>query len=172
MEARDLLQTRTRLFELSLRIRHPTMDPAAITHELRLQPEHCFRAGEPRESRSGIAAAAVHSESYWIATLNPAAWPTASSAFDMSFPGRPRLAVSKERLRAMMRDSLALALTLSGQFLRAHSDFVRRVQCEGGEVSLMVEISCGAMQGFTFTPHVARLLAELGVGIDFEFVNE
>ena len=99
------------------------MTPAAITHELRLQPEHCFRAGEPRESRSGIAAAAVHSESYWIATLNPAAWPTASSAFDMSFPGRPRLAVSKERLRAMMRDSLAW---LEAEWRRVGEEEVKR----------------------------------------------
>lgn len=173
MEARDLLHARTRLFELSLRIRHPSLDPAVISHELRLQPEHSFKAGEPRESSSGIAAAAVHPESYWLARLNPVTWPAAVSAFDMSFPGRPRLAVSKERLRSMVTDSLALALTLcTTHLLRTHAGFVRRVQAEGGEVGLIVEISCSAMQGFTLTPSIARVLADLGVGIEFELVND
>jgi hypothetical protein len=172
MEARDLLRERSRPFELALRIRHPSMDPALISRELRLEPEHSFRAGEPRESSSGIAAAAVHGESYWLTTLDPDAWaPGSSAAFD--FPERTRSTQVKERLRAMMTDSLGLALTLATtHFLRSHADFVRRVQSEGGDVGLIVEVPAAAAQSFTLTPQIAKVLAELAISIEFEFTND
>ena len=44
-------------FQLSLRIRHPSMDPADISKELGIEPEHAFRAGQPRHSKSGLVPA-------------------------------------------------------------------------------------------------------------------
>ncbi len=165
MEARDLLQAHSQPFELTLRIRHPSMDPAEISRVLRLQAEHSFKAGEPRESISGIAATSVHSESYWLGTLEPATF----SSFDLSFPDRPRFALAKERLQSMVSESLSMALTLcTSSFLRTHADFVRRVQTEGGEVSLLVELSPQALHGFTLTPQVGRALSDLGVTVEFE----
>lgn len=170
MEAKEFLKPRPRPFELSLRIRHPSMDPAEISRELRLQAEHSFKAGEPRQSSSGLAATSVHAESYWLGTLNPAAWPTTLTAFDMSFPGRPNLTVNKERLQTMVSDSLGLTLTLCTTFfLRQHGDFVRRVQTEGGEISLIVALSPKALHGFTLSPQIGRALSELGVPVEFEF---
>ena len=60
-----------------------------------------FQAGQPRPLRSGVAPAAVHTESYWVAPLNPASWlgdpsfaeplnlsatlsPTAASSFNLA----------------------------------------------------------------------------------------
>jgi|SRR5882672_4777200 len=171
MEARDLLRERPRTFELALRVRHPSMDPAAISRELRLKPEHSFKAGEPRESSSGIAATALHSESYWVATLDPGEWPAEHlSSFD--FPGVPRGAMAKERMRVML-NSLGMALTIgTTHFLRAHADFLRRVQSEGGDVGLIVELPADASQSFTLTPQVAKVLSDFGVSIDFEFTND
>lgn len=171
MEARDLLRERPRTFELALRIRHPSMDPAVISHELRLQPEHCFKAGTPRESMSGIAAANVHPESYWLGTLDPAQWPTDElSAFD--FPNMPRGGVTRERVRVLM-NSLGIALSVGTlQFLRAHLDFLRRLQSEGGDVALIVEVPAEASQSFTLTPQVAKALGDLGVSVDFEFTTD
>jgi hypothetical protein len=172
MEARDVLRERSRPFELALRIRHPSIDPAVISRELRLDPEHSFRAGEPRESVSGIAAAAVHGESYWLATLDPDAW-AATSAASFDFPGRARSAQVKERMRAMVTDSLGLALTLgTTHFLRAHADFVRRIQSEGGDVGLIVELPSTTAQSFTLTPQVAKVLSDLSISVEFEFTND
>jgi hypothetical protein len=50
-------------FQLSLRIKHPSMDPANISKELGIEPEHSFRAGQSRRSKTGVAPAAVHTES-------------------------------------------------------------------------------------------------------------
>jgi hypothetical protein len=171
MEARDLLRERPRAFELALRVRHPSMDPAAISQELRLKPEHSFKAGEPRESSSGLAATALHSESYWLATLDPGQWPAEQlSSFD--FPNMPRGGVAKDRLRVML-NSLGMALTVgTTHFLRTHADFLRRVQSEGGEVALIVELPVDASQSFTLTPHVAKVLSDFGISLDFEFTND
>jgi hypothetical protein len=170
VEARDLLRERPREFELALRIRHPSMDPALISRELRLEPEHCFKAGEPRESSSGIAATALHSESYWLATLDPSGWAEQFGSFD--FPGVPRGAVPKERLRIML-NSLGTALTIgTTHFLRTHAEFLRKVQSEGGDVALIVELPADAAQSFTLTPQVAKVLSDFGISIDFEFTND
>src|ERR1700746_929804 len=56
-------------FQLSLRIRHPSLDPEELTREFNIEAAHCFRAGDPRASRTGIAS--VHPESYWLGALNP-----------------------------------------------------------------------------------------------------
>jgi hypothetical protein len=145
MEARDLLRERPRVFELALRIRHPSIDPATISRELRLKAEHSFKAGEPRESSSGIAATAVHAESYWLATLDP----------------------------GEMEQQLGMALAYgTTHFLRAHADFLRRVQTEGGDVALIIEVPAGAVQSFTLTPQVAKVLGDYGISVDFEFTND
>lgn len=47
-------------FQLSLRIRHPSIDPEEISKGLGIEPEHTFRAGQPRHSKSGVAPATVH----------------------------------------------------------------------------------------------------------------
>jgi hypothetical protein len=171
MEARDLLRERPRPFELALRIRHPSMDPAAISHELRLEPEHSFKAGEPRTSSSGIAAAAVHGESCWLGTLDPNTWTPEQGAFEMS--SQARTSATQERLRAMVMDSLGMALTLaSSHFFRAHADFFRRLQSEGGDVGLIIELPAASALSFTLSPQVTRVLSDLGIAIDFEFTAD
>ena len=171
MEARDLLRDRPRPFELALRIRHPSMDPATISRELRLEPEHSFKAGEPRASSSGIAAAAVHAESCWLGTLDPETLSAEQAPFDM--PNRARASASQERLRTVVMDSLGMALTLAAShFLRTHGDFFRRLQSEGGDVGLIVELPAAAALSFTLTPQVAKVLADLGISVDFEFTAD
>lgn len=171
MEARELSKPEPRPFQLSLRIRHPSMDPAEVSRELRLKPEHSFKAGEPRESSSGIAATSVHAESYWLGALDLGDL-LSSSGLDISLPGRPSPAVAGERLRTLIADSLSIALGVcTSRFLRSHADFLRRIESEGGQAALLVEIAPGAMQGFTITPQIGRSLSELGVSIDFEFMS-
>lgn len=61
-------------FQFSLHLRHPSIDPAEVSRELQLSALECFRAGAPRASRSGIAATAVHGETYWAAIIDPLTW--------------------------------------------------------------------------------------------------
>jgi hypothetical protein len=145
MEARKLSDLPAPAFELSLRIRHPSIDPAAISQELQLQPEHSFRAGEPRASSSGLAATAVHAESYWLASLDPFA---AQAPSIMGVDG-----------------ALALCAT---QFGRRHAPFLNRIVSEGGEVCLLIELSPDTVRTFSITPAIARSIADMGITLEFE----
>jgi len=166
MEARDLSKDAPPPFELALRIRHPSLDPAEITRELRLEPEHSFKAGDPRTSSSGIAAASVHAESYWLSHIEAARLPFQPGA---RVPGR----MAEERLRAITADSLGATLTSCVLlFLSPHREFLRRVKNDGGEVSLLVEVSATSVPGFKLTPQVSRGLSDLGITVEFELVND
>src|SRR5262245_27919444 len=103
MEARDLAEDRIPPFELAMRIRHPSLDPAEISRELQLEPEHSFKAGDPRTSSSGIAAASVHAESYWLSHLDPARFPTPMFD-DRAAARRSRGRMGGEQFRALAAD--------------------------------------------------------------------
>ena len=166
MEARDISPERSPPFQISLRVRHPSIDPGTISRELRLEPEYSFKAGEPRESGSGIAATALHAESYWLGSLG-----SVTSATSMSGFSGTRANLARERLQASTLESLTLALdALVVGFMRTHSEFIRRMQSEEGQVSLLVELSTRALNGFTLSPQFSRTFSDLGVAVEFEFV--
>jgi len=148
-------------FQLSLRVRHPSIDPAAISRELQIEPEHSFRAGEPRDPGRSLAVAPVHVDSYWLATLD----------LEKLLVGTPETALVHEITRhtQTIATSLEPALTiLTASVLRRHAEFFRRIQSEGGEVRLIVAISARKTRGFTLTPHLSRALSELRIPVDFE----
>jgi hypothetical protein len=164
MEARDLSQEHSPPFQISLRIRHPSIDPAAVSRELRLDAEYSFKAGDPRESGSGNAVTALHSESYWLGSLG-----TIASSLS-GFSGT-RANVARERLQAATVESLTLALdALVVGFMRTHGEFIRRIQSEEGQVSLLVELSTRALSGFALSPQFSRTISDLGIAIEFDFV--
>lgn len=55
-------------FTVSLRIRHPTIDPTVITCALGIQPQHSWQAGQPRCNASAELGG-THHDSYWIGRL-------------------------------------------------------------------------------------------------------
>jgi hypothetical protein len=166
MEARKLSNPRASPFQLSLRVRHPSLDPAEISRQLRMEAEHCFRAGDPRLSRSGLAPASVHTESYWLGALNPAEWPAGPAAAD-----DPLVKIARERLAAVSC-SLGWALSLCAlRFFSVHAPLLRRIRIEGGQVSVPVTISTADASSFSLMPEVSRVFSELGIALEFEFVS-
>jgi hypothetical protein len=152
------------LFQLSLRIRHPSIDPAEISRELGLEADHSFRAGEPRRPASTLGSAAVHTQSYWLARMDPSMWPGDPDILPAAIQGA--LLVSGREQLWIGTPEVALTMC-SAILVRNHAAFVRRIQSEGGDVSLLLELSPD-IRGFTLTPAVSRALSELGIAIDFE----
>jgi hypothetical protein len=154
-------------FQLSLRIRHPSMDPADISKELRIEPEHSFQAGHPRHSKSGVAPAAVHTESYWLARLSPASW------FGiLPFEPLPR-GISQDIIDTAMTRNLAWALGLCAvRFNKAHAALLHAICSEGGEISLLVTLSSTVVSTFSLPPQVSRMFGELGITLEFEIAND
>jgi hypothetical protein len=159
MEARRASQP-SYPFQLSLRIRHPSIDPASISHELQIEPEHSFRAGDPRESRSAVTS--VHADSYWLATLDLSAL----------LLGTPETALAAGHTHAIAFSALDTVLAiLVSSVLRRHAQFFHRMQSEGGEVRLIVAISARKSRGFTLTPQLSKALSELRIPVDFELAH-
>lgn len=162
MEATKLHPTEPEPFQLSLRIRHPSLDPEELSREFNIEAAHCFRAGEPRASRSGIAS--VHPESYWLGALNTANWPAEATA-----PEVLHLLADQQRVGVVAMRSLGWLLSLSTRFFSAHASTLRRIGAEGGQVTLLVTAPAGGVNGFSLAPAVSRVFGELGIALEFEF---
>lgn len=103
-------------FTVSLRIRHPTIDPETISATLGVQPQHTWRAGEPRCDPTGAELGGPHHDSYWMGRL-------------MDEPQLSSNSVSVERV---------ILKTLS-QLRRAQS-FLEQLNAEGGVAELLVSL--------------------------------
>jgi hypothetical protein len=155
-------------FQLSLRIKHPSMDPVDISKELGIEPEHCFRAGQPRLSKSGLVPAAVHTQSYWLAPLSPTSW------FSNPSSAKPlKLAVVQEHIEAAIVRNLSGALGLwAARFNKVHAALLQTIRSEGGEISLLVTLSPTAVETFNLPPQVSRMFGDLGIALEFEITDD
>jgi hypothetical protein len=154
-------------FQLSLRIRHPSLDPTQISQELGIEAEHSFRAGQPRQSKSGVAPAAVQTESYWLAPLSPA------SKFDtVPFEPLPNVLISQHLIDAAVERNLAWALGLCAARLHKHAVFMQTIGAQGGEISLLVTLSATALNPFNIRPQVSRMFGEMGITLEFEITGD
>jgi hypothetical protein len=154
-------------FQLSLRIRHPSLDPADISKELGIEPEHAFRAGQPRHSKSGRTPA-IHTESYWLAPLSPAPW------FGRpSFAEPLNLAITQEHIDAAIARNLTGALGLCAvRFNKVRAAWLHTLLSEGGEISLLVTLSPAAVSTFSLPPQISRMFGELGITLEFEITDD
>jgi hypothetical protein len=145
------------------------MDPADISKALDVEPEHSFRAGQPRHSKSGLVPAAVHTESYWLAPLDPASW------FGNPSFAEPlkRLAITQKHIDAAIAHNLTGALFLCvARLSKLHGAPLHKIRSDGGEISLLVTLSPSAVSSFTLAPEVSRIFSELGVTLEFELASD
>jgi hypothetical protein len=155
-------------FELSLRIRHPSVDPAELSRELGMQANSSFRAGDRRQSRSGHSAVSVHGESYWLGTLDPAASPAANWLSDFA-----HLQVVQKSHRKAVSQNLGWALSFHAtHVLRTNAALFERIRNEGGQVSLLVALRAGEVDSFSLTPEVSRIFSHLAITIEFEMTGD
>jgi hypothetical protein len=177
MQARKLAETSAAPIQLSLRVRHPAIDPAEISTSLGLEPEHSFKAGDSRSAGGQGRVAGRHTQTYWLAPVSPDSWgdpvePSFLAAIVAKTPNRDS-ALSAEDMQAAARTlhSRSVEGLLLHFLLRLHTcqDFLQRLQREGGDVSLIVAVERESAPDFTLPLAVARLLVRLSVAIEFSF---
>jgi hypothetical protein len=163
--------------QLSLRIRHPAIDPEEISAALELAPEHCFKAGDSRTPRAEGHDAGHHTQTYWLAPVTTEPWPdpiepTFLAAMAARRPGgnvdltQEDWRKATQNLRAQNVEVIVL------HFLRRLSvrqAFLQRLQSEGGEVSLIMLMERESTADFTLPLAVTRLAVQLGISIEFRF---
>src|SRR6185312_4880062 len=128
-------------FIMSLRIRHPHIDPAEITVALRLEPQHTWRAGDPRRGSAGDEIGGTHRESYWMGRL-------------MAKPelARDHVGVESEILRALGT-------------LRRSLDLLKRLKEEGGSAEVHVSLYAREEFHLEFLPESLALLGRMGLAL-------
>lgn len=131
-------------FMMSLRIRHPRIDPAEITLALRIEPQHTWRAGDVRRDSAGGEVGGTHRESYWMGRL-------------MSSPelARDQVGIESEILRALGT-------------LRRSLDLLERLKEEGGSAELHVSLYAREEFCLELRPESLSLLGRLGLAIALE----
>lgn len=56
-------------YTVSLRIRHPSIDPREITKQLGFSPQHSWRAGDRKGESGGESREGKYRETYWLARV-------------------------------------------------------------------------------------------------------
>jgi hypothetical protein len=130
-------------FTASLRMRHPRIDPAAITQTLGIKPQHTWQSGTPRIGPEGESLEGLYRESYWMARLMET----------------PQLS-GQVSVEAVLRDTLAN--------LRRSQAFLERIQAEGGVTELHVSLFARASFSLELPASTLALLGRLGVGVALE----
>jgi DNA modification methylase len=128
-------------FTISLRIWHPSIDPAMITGTLGLPAQHSATAGQPRKTPKGHALDGVHAESYWH-----------SDPFE-----RGEYSSTDESAE----DALAEVL----QVLKPNGSFLVLLRNQGARIHLQVSSFSGRNYALELSPEFLAGCAELGISV-------
>jgi hypothetical protein len=131
-------------FTMSLRIRHPSVEPAEITRILGLSPQHTWRAGDQRRDPAGNVLEGAYRESYWMGRVMPE--PELASE---------RMGVESEVLRLLAQ-------------LRKSFGFLETLKTENGAAELLVSIFAREEFRLEFDAESLVLLGRLGLSVVLE----
>jgi hypothetical protein len=178
MEARKRAETKAAPIQMSIRVRHPSIDPQEISAALGLEPEHFFKAGEARTPRAKGQIAGCHTQSYWLAPVTAKTWSeqlepgflAAIAARNPGWKSNVREEQWRKAIQGLRDENVEAVLLYFLMRLNSHQAFLQRIQADGGDVSLILLIERESAADFTLPPSVCGQLAQLGVLIDFRFV--
>jgi hypothetical protein len=153
--------------QLFLRVKHPGIDPADISRELNVEPEYANRAGASVSER-GVKR--LYSESYWLASLpvrsiqELASWASSSGLK----PSAPSTAAQLSSLRSAHATGVhGMQILLWLKTLEARASFLKRLNDEGGSITLVVQRP-DRDAPFVVSPAVSQRLAQLEIGLEIE----
>ncbi len=128
-------------FTISLRIRHPSIDPASITRTLGMEPQHTWQAGASRRGPGGEALEGVHRESYWMGRLME----------------EPQLALAGVSVESVLLQTLG--------HLRRAQGFLEQLHAEGGAAELYVSLFARRDFRLELSAQSLALLGRLGLAV-------
>ncbi len=128
-------------FTISLRMRHPSIDPARITRTLAMEPQHTWQAGAPRRGPAGEALEGVYRESYWIGRLME----------------QPQLSSAQVSVESVLLHTLA--------HLRRAQSFLEQLHTEGGVAELHVSLFAREDFRLELSAQTLSLLGRLGLAV-------
>lgn len=137
---------------ITLRVRHPSLDPDTITRTLGVKPDHFWGCGQPRRSAAGAKLSGKHRDTYWSAIL--------PETLSQHLPSYGNWAA----------DAGAL-LTRHLLQLKRHRAFFDQIRNEGGDACLVVEL-VPQTETFRLDAAVIRQLSDLGLTVELELITQ
>lgn len=131
-------------FTIALCIRHPTIDPSVITQSLGIEPQHTWKAGEPRCGPAGEELDGVYHQSYWTGRLME----------------EPQLSSERTTVESVLLQTLSQ--------LRRSYDFLQQLSTDGGTAELTVSIFARGVFRLDLSPESSALLGRLQLTIAFD----
>jgi hypothetical protein len=128
-------------FTVSLRVRHPTIDPSTITRALGVEPQHTWKAGDPRRDPAGGSLEGAYRESYWMGRLMD----------------EPQLSSTRLSVESVLLQTLA--------HLRRSQDFLEQLHTEGGVAELHVTLYARKDFRLELSAQSLALLGRLGLAV-------
>lgn len=163
--ARSNPQTEFVDWQLFLRIKHPSLDPAEISEALDIEAEESIAAG-PQVSSSGVRR--LHNETYWIAGLATVSLAEAAARMrDGERQAELMAAFSREELLGLMGASMHdMSILMRLKRLERKREFFERVNRDGGSVTLIVDR--GEREQPVVLNRCLAKLAELGIALEVD----
>ena len=128
-------------FTVSLRLRHPAIDPSRITQTLGIEPQHTWKVGDPRRDPAGGVLEGVYRESYWMGRLMD----------------EPQLSSARLSVESVLLQKLA-------QLRRSH-DFLEQLHAEGGVAELHISLYAREDFRLELSEQSLGLLGRLGLSV-------
>jgi len=130
-------------FGVVLLIKHPSIDPAVISSELKLEAFRSWKAGESRATPTG--------------TPLPGTWRDSSWNHVFSYKGERKFF---DEIRQLLIQLLP------------HKDFLLKISNEGGRVEIYLQLPGDLNQGSSAEPAMLKEMAELGLYLGVEVFPE
>ena len=127
-------------FSISLRVRHPNIDPEQVTESLGIDPRRSWKAKEPRQAPTGAPQDGFNNDTYWTAEIAHGRWPL--------------------NLNKAIYDVL--------KNLVRHRYFLHRLRLEGGAVELLVGWFFENQSGDVLTHQCLALAGDLQVDLSLD----
>ena len=131
-------------FTLSLRMRHPAIDPSKITQTLGIEPQHTWKAGDPRRAPAGGALEGAYRESYWMGGLMD----------------EPQLSSTGLSVESVLLQTLA--------HLRRSHAFLEQLHAEGGVAELHISLYAREAFRLELSDETLGLLGRLGLAVTLD----
>ncbi len=149
-------------FQVSLRVRHPDIDPKQITRQLGLQPDHAWAKGDARRSETGQTLGGIRRDSYWSATFPDPA------LYERTFGEDAEPGTVQHSLASAAAADVGMFLALQLLHLKRQRELLVKLSSEG-DVAFVISMTAESGSTLRLEPALMRQLTDLGLRLEFEF---
>lgn len=135
-------------YSVSIRIRHPSIDPQKLTTMLGFAPQYSWRAGDRKPEGSGESGSATYRETYWLGRV--------PSVAAEAIPDLP------------LENAIMFALL----HIQRVDAFWTELIASGGSARIIVEVFGGRDLTLDLSPGTLSMLARFGVAISVDVHTE